>query len=100
MERRSVIQKPSTITSPSPDATIFTTLFLHVSAQRLLLGALGASADIELDGSEGLLVAADGRLERHHQPLGGEEIRRDSLAHLDLLRPGGEWLHVEPEIED
>jgi hypothetical protein len=66
----------------------------------LLVRGSGAAADVELDGSKGLLMSLDRHAQSRQQSLGRVKIHNEPLVRLDVLTTGGEWLGVEPEVEN
>ena len=65
-----------------------------------LLEGTGTAANVELNGTEGPLMALNGHTEGREQPLGGIEVHDNALVGLHILTTGGEWLGVQPEIHD
>ena len=57
-------------------------------------------ADVGLEGSEGLLVPVDGKLQRVQHALGRIVVRHDPLRNDDRLRGHAHRLRVERKIDD
>ncbi len=71
-----------------------------VGGSRLRLWRRDATADIEFNHTEGLLVSLNRLADGHQEPLGSVRAHDDPLRRLDLLAAGREGLGIQPKVED